>query len=292
LRWGEAIFFGRVGFGAITKIMTPNMYGVLFSTFSPIVLALLFSRRLGGRWLAVLVAIIVWSAVAINSSRGAWISVGFGVVCFMALYLRAHPRRIAALFGIIILGGLLAGVLILAPGKFMRATSDRFDSFQDLDRDKSVNTRKMMVQKGWRLFLENPLCGIGVGGFTKAFVALDTDRTDVSQAAQNRRSSHNSYIALLAETGLAGTLPFAVFWFSLAFRGYKAAVRLARQEEIWALGIYVGFLMMSLHLWVLTGLSTTGTWVIFGLAAAMIITAGQATGGDNLEEKATPKVSR
>jgi len=106
-------------------------------------------------------------------------------------------------------------------------------------------------------------------------VKLDLDEVTRygSQKHFNKKSSHNSYIALLAEIGLAGCLPFGILLLLLVVKGCKAAMILSRQEEIWALGIYVGFLMMSLHLWALAGLTNTGPWVMYGLVAALILTA-------------------
>jgi O-antigen ligase len=89
----------------------------------------------------------------------------------------------------------------------------------------------------------------------------------------NRISSHNSYVSFLAETGLLGAVPFGTLLLYLAVRGLQAAILLARRGEYWALGLYVAFVTMGVHLWVLAGLTGTSTWMVYGLVAGMIQTA-------------------
>ena len=283
-RWGEALFFGKVGAWTTGGLftMSQNSYAILFSTYAPCLLVPLLSRE-GRRWPAIMAALVVWGAVVINGSRSSWIAVSLGICVFMGLYAVAQPARMHRLLPLILLPVVLGGLLMLAPQVYTEKVAERFDTFQHLDQDKSYNIRKLMIQKGWRMFLDSPLFGAGAGNFTKEMVKLDLDEVTRygSQKHFNKKSSHNSYIALLAETGLAGCLPFGILLLLLVVKGCKAAMILSRQEEIWALGIYVGFLMMSLHLWALAGLTNTGPWVMYGLVAALILTARED--GDNMQ---------
>ncbi|MFZ5447033.1 MAG: O-antigen ligase family protein [Thermodesulfobacteriota bacterium] len=275
-RWGEAVLFGKVGAWTMGGLfaLTQNMYGILFSTYAPCLLVPLVSRE-GRRWPAILAALIVWGAVAINGSRSSWIAVSLGIFVFMGLYAVAQPARMQRLLPLILLPVVLCGLLWLAPQVYTEKVAERFDTFHHLEQDKSYNIRKLMIQKGWRMFLDSPLFGAGAGNFRKEMVKLDIDKGTLSGSQKhfNKKSSHNSYIALLGETGLAGCLPFGILLLLLVVKGHKAAMILSRQEETWALGIYVGFLMMSLHLWALSGLTGTGTWVMYGIVAALISSA-------------------
>lgn len=271
-RWGEVALFGNVGAWTGTKVQTQNNYGILFSTFTPFLLVPLFAFG-GRRIFATLALLVVWGAAAINGSRGSWVSMAVGTFCFFLLYSMATRRKVVPLIGLGLLLGIFALALMLAPPQFLGSVSERADTFRDLDRDKSFNTRMYQLQKGWRLFLEHPFTGVGLGGFTRFVVDVDSDRTDVSKAGMSRRSSHNAYIAWLAETGLAGSLPLGFLLLVLWWRGYRAALRLARRGQLWALGVYISFLSMSLHLWVLQGIYNTCTWVIYGLTAGMISVA-------------------
>ena len=46
---------------------------------------------------------------------------------------------------------------------------------------------------------------------------------------------------------------------------------MARRGELWAIAIYVSFVTMSIHLWALSGLTNTGTWVVYGMVAGIIV---------------------
>jgi O-antigen ligase len=277
-RWGEVAFFGNVGAWTGTKVQSQNEYGILFSMFTPFLLVPLVASG-GRRIFAALALLTVWGAAAINGSRGSWVSMAVGTLCFFLLYSMATRRKVVPLVGLGLLLGVFALALVLAPPKFLGSVSERADTFQDLDQDKSVNTRKFQVRKGWRLFVQHPFTGVGLGGFNKFVVDVDSDREDVSKAALSARSSHNAYIAFLAETGLAGSVPLGLLLLVLGWRGCRAALRLGRRGQIWALGVYISFLSMSLHLWVLHGIYNTSTWVIYGLTAGMISVAARAAPG-------------
>ncbi|MDD3580664.1 MAG: O-antigen ligase family protein [Desulfobacca sp.] len=280
-RWGEVIFFNKVGAWVGTITMTQNTYGILFSTYTPCILVPLVSSN-RKKWLAALAALLVWGAVVINGSRGSWISVSLGICLFMGMYAVAHPARIYRLVPLLLLPLVLGGALLLAPQVYTEKVAERFDTFQQLDQDKSFQTRQLMIQKGWKMFLDSPVFGAGAGNFRKEMVRLELSQVmrHVSQARLNRKSAHNSYLALLGETGLVGCLPFAMLILTLVIKGYQAVLALARREEFWGLGIYVGFLMMSLHLWALSGLTGTGTWVMYGLVAGMIVSTSRDIGNN------------
>ena len=55
-----------------------------------------------------------------------------------------------------------------------------------------------------------------------------------------------------------GAVPLAFLLLVLAVGGYGAAGRLARRGQVWALGVYAGFIGMSIHLWALSGLTVHG----------------------------------
>jgi O-antigen ligase len=185
---------------------------------------------------------------------------------------------------LILLPVVLGGLLMLAPRVYTEQVAERFDTFQHLDQDKSYNVRQLMVQKGWRMFLDSPLFGAGAGNFIKEKVKLDLDKSNRygSQKMFNKKAAHNSYLELLAETGLAGCLPFGILLIGLVIKGCRAVLLLARREDYWALGLYVGFLMMSLHMWAIGVLTSTGTWVMYGLTAAIIVTANKDSEGQDI----------
>ena len=152
---------------------------------------------------------------------------------------------------------------------------ERYATLQRIEEDKTFNTRRFLVRKGLILFQKSPFIGVGLERWNKEYAELELPEY-ISLERFNRITSHNSYIMLLAETGLVGTIPLATLLLYLAVRGLQGAVRLARQEEYWALGIYVAFMTMGIHLWVLSGITGTSAWMVYGMVAGIVeITQGR-----------------
>lgn len=273
LRLFEAIFFGRWGAWTSPQLMTQNSYGFQFSSFFPFALALPFILRGRARWLAFIGLIFAVTAIAGNGSRSSWITVATSTAVFLLLYSITQRRGFLRVQGwLIVMVGLLVLLATLAPPSLLDPINERFSTFNTIEDDKSYAIRELMVQKGLRLFEESPLFGAGIGRFTRASVQLDLPNLlrYAGQSHFNVKSAHNSYIALLGETGLAGVGPFAILHAILFVGGFSAVIGLARRGELWALATFAGYVGMSIHLWTLSGLTGTGTWFIYGLVAGMI----------------------
>jgi O-antigen ligase len=147
--------------------------------------------------------------------------------------------------------------------------ADRFNTFSRLENDKSFAIRVLMVQKGILLFEDNPIAGVGVGQFVSSSADLDLPSLlrYGSQATFNNRSAHNSYVGLLAETGLLGFVPFACLLLLLLTRGLHAATSVAVRSDAWRIAAFAALTGMSAHLYVVVGITGTATWAVYGLVA-------------------------
>lgn len=269
VRWWEALAWGKIGAWTQPFFFTQNMYGILFSTFSPLLLALLVDPKTKHRVLVVVGILIVWTAAAINGSRGSWVALAIGALLFVSLYFWVNPTKVRGLIWIVFLCIAFVGLMQVAPEWILEPVRERYATLQNLKEDKTYNTRRFLVQKGIILFQRSPFIGVGLDRWDKEYVVLELP--DYLKLGRfNRITSHNSYIMFLAETGLMGTLPLVTLLIYLAVRGLQAAIRLARQEEYWALGIYVAFVTMGVHLWVLSGLTGTSTWMVYGMVAGIV----------------------
>ena len=276
LRVVEAVAFGFWGHEK-SYFMSPNAYGWEFTTFAPFAVALPATLRGGRRRWALAALGMVLLAWVLSGSRGSWVALSAGLCVFLALCLaspRALPRYLGALAGGLALAGL---VFWLARERLSEPVGERVRSFQTLERDTSYNIRKLMIQKGLKMFWENPLFGAGLDRFKSTSVPLERPPIlrYAGQEHFNVKSSHNSYIAVLAETGLAGSVPLALLLAALALKGLAAAMRAARRGDLWSVAAYASFVGMSIHLWVLTGLTGTAPWFIYGLLAGIIVSSGR-----------------
>ncbi|MCE5308734.1 MAG: O-antigen ligase family protein [Acidobacteriales bacterium] len=268
----SAIVLAMVRLVTGEHFMSQNDFGCQFSTCTPLVVALLVTESGRRRFWAVGGLGLILLMVAWNASRSSWITVPSIIILFSILIGLAQPRLLGRLWPLVFLPGCVVVVLVLAPESVTENMAKRRDAMERLDKDKSFQIRLLMNQKGERLFKENPWFGAGAGRFTRASTDLDLPR-ELRYAREeyfNRRSPHNSYLGLLGETGLAGTVPFALLLLTLAVGGLWAAFRRARKGDVWEAALWTGFIGMSIHFWAIAGLTGTVTWFYYGLVAGSI----------------------
>ena len=274
IRLFEALALGSVGAWSGLVLQSQNNYAILFTTFSPFLLIFLVSKRWRHRLLALLGLLVVWTAAVINGSRGCWAGMAIGTLVFTTLFTCSKPRRAWFLWiGLAFVSVCVAALVISS--EIARSTfSDRWATLSSLENEKSFMVRQYLNQKSWALFEESPLFGVGLGQYQEAHANIEIPPWYKGRESEfDKRSSHNSYLSLLAETGLAGAIPFAIFLLVLIGFGGVAAVRLTRRGHIWALGIFVGFISMAIHMWAISSLTNTATWFVYGLAASLVVVA-------------------
>jgi O-antigen ligase len=272
LRLAEAAVFGYWGEGN-PQFLSQNDYGFGFSAFTPFATWLAVESRGWRRllvvagWLSLLVAVIG------NGSRSSWITVALGLVLICLLAGLARSRREAAASAVfVLLAPLPAGVLWMAPSWLRDPVVERGATLGRLDRDKPFQARQLLIRKGIALFRQNPLFGVGVGGFTQTLVPLEIPSALHYRSVEefNRKTPHNSYVKVLAETGLFGAASLSAVLALLAWQGLPATLARARRGETWAIPVFVGFLMMCVHFWTLSGLTGTAHWFLCGMLAGVI----------------------
>jgi O-antigen ligase len=158
----------------------PNDLGLLFVATLPMAFYLSalggFFRRIF--WLAV--AALLLYGVFLTNSRGAFLA----VMVIGGVYL----WRTRGLLTAGVLGSLGMAVLLMLPSRAQEIDVDEESAFGRVDA----------WYEGLHMFLSHPLFGVGAGNFTD----------------YNYLTAHNSFVLVLAETGLAGY----ILW--LAFVGY------------------------------------------------------------------------
>jgi O-antigen ligase len=273
LRWGEVIVYGNIGAWTGTHLLYENDYGFIFSLSSPFLLFLLLRTRGIKWWLAAAGNVILWGAAAVNGSRGSWTAIGIGLLITLALLVWLRPTKIIGLlFFLVVLGGGSVAVYSLVP-EISNAVQTRLDTFQNLETDKSYMIRQLMNQKALNLFQGSPLIGVGAARFQLTSIELDIPAVlrYASQAHFDKKSAHNAYLGFLAENGLVGAVPLAVLLVVLSVQGLRQAVAYSRRGQYWALAVFVSFVQMSIHMWVIASLTNTVNWFIYGLVGALIM---------------------
>ena len=275
LRLAEAVLFGHWG-GGNPRFLSQNNYGFGFSAFAPFAVWFVLNNRGSKRLLAAGGSLMLLVAVIGNGSRSSWITVACGLLLLSALWSLARARSFAAALshwaGLLLLGAAPVALLLVAPASLKGPVIERATTFERLDRDKPFLARQLLIDKGVRLFQQSPAFGVGAGGFTQVLTPLEIPPELSYRSLEdfNRKTPHNSYIKVLAETGLFGAACLFCLLALLAWRGLSATLALARRGDTWAIPVFTGFFTMSIHLWTLSGLTGTAPWFLYGMLAGVI----------------------
>jgi O-antigen ligase len=187
----------------------PNDLALNLVTFlAPTLFIVLQERRPGRRLVASCIALLMFGGIVATKSRSGFlglIAVGLVVGYYLA---RQRPAAVLAMF--------VSGLLLLpaAPTSFW----NRMDSILNAREDKTGSraARIRLFEQGVQVFLENPITGIGAGQFK------NYDGQGVM--IERWRETHNVWLEVAAELGIAG---FALFAF-LVFRAFSASIAVNR----------------------------------------------------------------
>jgi O-antigen ligase len=199
LYWFREMHFGGIPFG---PYVNRNHFAGFMELVIPISLApLVLGKVRRQRWFLVsLFAVVPIGALFLSASRGGIIS--FAVqVGFLVLWLivrRTAGRNLLSGGAILLLAFLMVSWL------GVQQLVERFSSLQSLE--VTSGKRASMRADTWRIFLDHPWTGTGLGTLQIVFPAYETlyDGKVVNH-------THNDYLESLAEMGIAGGL--CCLWF-------------------------------------------------------------------------------
>ena len=228
LYWVREIQFGGIPFG---PYVNRNHFAGLVELLIPPGLAILILRaeRRDQLPLVALFTLFPIGALFLSASRGGIISFlgEIGLLAFLILFRRREGRELAAAGLVVVLA--IAFVSWLGIGRAL----ERFASYKTLE--VSEGRRIEMLQGTWRIFLDHPIAGTGLGTLQKVFPLYETiyDGLIVNH-------SHNDYAEVLAETGVVGGLCGLSFLVLLAWTGWKNIVA---EKEVMNLAYHAGALV-------------------------------------------------
>ena len=135
--------------------------------------------------------------------------------------------------------------------------------------DKSWIQRRVQQQKGLQIFKEHPVIGIGPSNFSKLNINIDVsgiENVDIKALntaikKSDSRSAHNSYILMLSEFGLVGTISWA--FFLIAF--LRIAIRNSKRFDGFEFALFVCVVGMSVYFYTISAFYGTFAWLFYGL---------------------------
>ena len=214
LYWFRVMRFGGLPFG---PYVNRNHFAgfaemVIPVALVPLVLGKVRRERL---FLLALFALVPIAALLLSASRGGIVSfVVQMVILFLLLLVQRVRSRHMIVGGVVVLGAVMA-VSWIGVNQIL----ERFAGMQSLE--VSTGKRTAMRQDTWRLFLDHPILGTGLGTLEMVFPPYDSvyDGKIVNH-------SHNDYLEALAETGLVGGLCCAWFLGVLLLNALKGMAEL------------------------------------------------------------------
>ncbi len=224
-----------------------------FATYISLALAsliFLFSASRMPVWVAILLALPLLFVLALSGSRSSGVYLFAVLVLSILLYWRgtvctegvvAKRRLLIASFfqiiGFVFMQWLVQTNLFVAPTGTITGVERIFD------QATNSSIRFYLWKEAWHMFLQSPLLGIGTGQFAWHHFQLAAvfKNTEIFGIYNN---AHNIILHLLAETGLAGTLPVIggiVIWLIGIYKVKRQSLDLA----LWWLLALAG--IVSLH---------------------------------------------
>ena len=225
LYWFREMHYGGIPFG---PYVNRNHFAGFAEMAIPVALVplILGKVRRERRFVISLFALLPIGALFLSASRGGIVAFGVEMLFLLSFVLLQKAGSKHLLTG----GVVLLAALSLVSWIGVRQVLSRFGSLHSMEVKE--NKRASMRHDAWRIFLDHPVLGTGLGTLQLVYPPYETlyDGKIVNHA-------HNDYLEALAETGIAGGLCCAWFMgilFLVALRTlqeathtFAAALRLA-----------------------------------------------------------------
>ncbi len=139
------------------------------------------------------------------------------------------------------------------------------------ESDYSFLARMVQVEKGIRIFQNEPITGIGLNNFSYFDdVELDGmfEGTDnlVKKINIANLSAHNSYVSILAEGGLVLAIPFFSLLLFILIKGFSSLSKLSSLQ----ITVFVSFIVMMIHLWFISAILNVYAWFLIAVTMALL----------------------
>ena len=209
LYWFRELRYGGIPFG---PFVNRNHFAGLMELLLPLALVPLVLGKVRRERLAVvaLFAVMPVAALFLSASRGGIVS--FCVQVAFLIYLLLRRRGLGK--NVLGVAAVLLAALLIVTWLGVGQILQRFSSLQSLE--VTEGKRAAMRRGAWRIFLDHPLAGTGLGTLQIVYPPYETlyDGKIVNHA-------HNDYLEALAETGLLGGLCCAWFLVVLLLKSFS-----------------------------------------------------------------------
>jgi O-antigen ligase len=121
-----------------------------------------------------------------------------------------------------VLVGFLAFSAIQAAGGQATESTNRLLNYVRGERTASDEARELLLRKAWHLAVEHPAFGVGLGKYEETYHPVVEDTSNrVARSIALRFEEHNTFAAVMAETGFIGLLLLVGLCTSLLAMGIR-----------------------------------------------------------------------
>ena len=236
---------------------------------------------------------LIWSiafsiqllALIFTQTRNAWISTGIVLVLVLFQYIFSYKNLKISIIRKILLSVSIIFIILfisyqagnLNPATYERLSSGKPKSENELKINTFV-TRGFIWLTAWNAFKNNPVMGVGLYNFSHVSRQYNTIDPVLYNLFVEKVSPHETFLAILAETGIIGFLGFSFFlvsWLRSARNNLKICKldsELLLARKIFWCSIFILISMVMTDFWLEgSGLMLWGIFVGITIAFGKII---------------------
>lgn len=206
----------RHGMGVGGFIGDENDFSMALNMILPFALFGIFSaKKTSGKIYYLLLICLFVFVIMVSESRGGFV----GLVCVLAYsWIRSNRKMVL----IVVMGILVIFAIFTAPTSYWDIVRSIRTENTESNRYGTGAQRIYAWKLGWRMFVENPIIGVGQGNYPWRAGEIENELgvqwQDRSLAG---RAAHSLYFTLLPELGLVGTMIYlSIIGFSLKDLSY------------------------------------------------------------------------
>ncbi len=257
------------------QFISRNHFAFMLEMALGLLLGLMAGRGARREKLALLLgpALLLWAVLVMSGSRGGllafvaqivFVGLLFGVVSGGSALSRSWALRVVLLGGL--LASVIGGTLLLGGDDLAARFSDsaaEINNAQAFTASDKTN-RAEIWRASWQMFKEQPLFGVGLGGYWTAIPAYH-----YASGRLTPRQAHNDYLEILASGGVVGFALAAWFLVLLARRIRKRLASPDTFRRAVCFGAAVGLFGVAVHSLLDFGLHITINALLFTVLCVM-----------------------
>lgn len=266
----KVVFIAAILFVSLDLIFNFNSQnGIAFTVIIMGPLGYFFPKKYFHKLIYVLLLMFL---MLLNGSRTGAVLVFVQTILFLLLFTPRLSRYAKTLlFTILILAvNLNITPVRVAVGKMISPVNERvgellINSDKVFRNDMSWLQRRAQVNKGKQIFKLHPVLGIGIFNFSRYDIDIDVSNIDTDRKMIrniDNRSAHNSYVAILSETGFLGFSAIILMFASALWPFIRKLNLIGGTFEGC---IFISTIGMLVYFYTISSFFGTSSWIMYGL---------------------------